>query len=440
MMQSVVVRGEARPEEVVRELALALHRAGLPSHRVEDETSQLAHELGLTAQVFVTPTAVFVAFGDGSVQLCRSDSRELDLGRLVRIDEGARALRAQIAADVAAAQEGDAADETLRTATYAAVLDKLALASEVPHWAVDGLAYGALGASAVILMGGGWVEAAIAVLCGWCVGGLGRALACGGANAAQLFVVAAACLATLMATVVASLVAVDVNRLTVAGLIVLVPGLSVTTALTELARGHLVSGSARLASVTLTLLQMGVGVALGGILSVPLSAAVVQAWPSVGSGIQGTLPAYIAQWWEVWLGVLAGAAALNVAFRGPWQLLPAAAGVGLVAVYASRWVANWAFEWGLPTGNTAAAFAGAFAVGLTAHAFARLTGRPAMLLLLPGIIILVPGSVGLASVQAFVATDTLAGVEAAFRMAMTAGSLVVGLMLAGVVLPPRRHV
>lgn len=57
-----------------------------------------------------------------------------------------------------------------------------------------------------------------------------------------------------------------------------------------------------------------------------------------------------------------------------------------------------------------------------------------------GLILLVPGSVGLRSVNALVAQDTLAGIQTAFTVGMVAISLVTGLLVANVLLPSRRAV
>ena len=58
--------------------------------------------------------------------------------------------------------------------------------------------------------------------------------------------------------------------------------------------------------------------------------------------------------------------------------------------------------------------------------------------MLPGILMLVPGSLGYRALDAFVRHDTLRGVETAFSLLLVAISLVGGLLTANAVLPPRR--
>ena len=57
---------------------------------------------------------------------------------------------------------------------------------------------------------------------------------------------------------------------------------------------------------------------------------------------------------------------------------------------------------------------------------------------MPGLLPLVPGSVGLRSLESLFARDTLAGVDTAFQMLMVAVSLVAGLLVANALLPSRR--
>ena len=56
----------------------------------------------------------------------------------------------------------------------------------------------------------------------------------------------------------------------------------------------------------------------------------------------------------------------------------------------------------------------------------------------PGLILLVPGSLGFHSVAAFLAQDALGGVQEAFAMLLVGGGLVGGLFVAGVLVSPIR--
>lgn len=82
----------------------------------------------------------------------------------------------------------------------------------------------------------------------------------------------------------------------------------------------------------------------------------------------------------------------------------------------------------------------ALLVGLFANGYARVTNRPSAVAMLPGIILLVPGSVGFRSFDALLKHDVLAGINSAFGMILVAVSLVAGLLIANVAAPAEESV
>jgi len=83
-------------------------------------------------------------------------------------------------------------------------------------------------------------------------------------------------------------------------------------------------------------------------------------------------------------------------------------------------------------------FFGAFAVGIASNRYERLVGRPATVPLVPGVLLLVPGSIGFRSMESLLARDVLAGVDTAFSMLMVAVALVAGLLFANALVQPRK--
>ena len=84
------------------------------------------------------------------------------------------------------------------------------------------------------------------------------------------------------------------------------------------------------------------------------------------------------------------------------------------------------------------AFTGALLVGLGSNLHARVFNRPATVTLIPGILLLVPGSVGFSSLSSLIADDIVSGMEMAFTMSIMGVALVTGLLLAGSIVSPRR--
>ena len=80
-------------------------------------------------------------------------------------------------------------------------------------------------------------------------------------------------------------------------------------------------------------------------------------------------------------------------------------------------------------------FVAAFGVAMASAAYERWRNRPAPVVLVPGILLLVPGSIGYLSMSSLMERNTVAGIDTAFTMVLTAVSLVAGLLIAGVLAP-----
>jgi uncharacterized membrane protein YjjB (DUF3815 family) len=205
---------------------------------------------------------------------------------------------------------------------------------------------------------------------------------------------------------------------TLAGLIILIPGFSLTVAMTELATRHLVSGTARLMGAAGTFLAIGFGVALGSRLGALLPGTPL-------AGVAQPLPA-----WTLHAALLLAPLAFTVLLRADPRDAWAVVAAGVTAFAAARLGVAWL---GLEVGP----FVGALAVGLCGNAYARAFDRPSAVPVVPGLLLLVPGSLGFQSLSSLIERETLPGVESAFRMTLGAVSLVTGLLFANVLLPPR---
>ncbi|MGH7729823.1 MAG: threonine/serine exporter family protein, partial [Candidatus Eiseniibacteriota bacterium] len=204
-----------------------------------------------------------------------------------------------------------------------------------------------------------------------------------------------------------------------AGLIVLIPGFALTVSLTELATRNLVSGTARLAGAGMAFLAIGFGLALGARLAPAVGAAALTA-PSA------PLPA-----WTEWVALVLAPFTLTVLFRAR----PRDAGVILAAGVVAFGVARIGTRAG---GGELGMLAAAFAIGLIGNLYARAARQPAAVPIVPAIVMLVPGGLGVRSVTTVVARDVISGMEMAFTLVVMATALAAGLLLANLVAPPRR--
>jgi uncharacterized membrane protein YjjP (DUF1212 family) len=398
----------ADPPELVMRLGRALHTAGSPAHRIEEGMEAASRRLGIAGQFFSTPTALFASFTDEQgarrTILERVQPGEVNLERMSDLDE----LLGRLAEGKLEPRE--AAVELRRFDAAAPRYGTLLTTSSFA------LASGA----AAQFLGGGLREIAAATGVGLLTGILAT-LATRTVALGRLFEPLAALLASLVATVAAAtLPPLSVFLVALAGLIVLLPGLTLTVSISELASRQLVSGSARLAGAVTLFFAIALGVAVGS---------------QVGAAIVGGHPALVApqplgEAWR-WAALLAAGLSFTVLLRARprdvgWVLL-----AGVVAIEGVRLGAHL-------LGPQLSAFAGALLVGIAGNLYARLLRRPAAVLQVPGLMVLVPGSLGVRSLQALLERDVLSGVQTAFATTLVAIALATGILLANVVIPPRR--
>ena len=399
-------RGEPDPRAVgfVLQLARALHVYGYSAPRLEDVLGVISDRLGLHGHgFFSTPTSIMAAFGPEERQrthLLRVDPGEVNLGKLAELEH----VSFEVATGRASPEEGVSA------------IARIVAAPSAYGSGLITLAHGVLSGAVCQFLGGGWREIGVATLLGL---GLGAFALLAGRHPrlGRVFEPVAAFLVSAAAIALARLVGpLSMFVTTLAGLIVLMPGLTLTTAITELATRNLASGTARISGAFMTLLGIVFGVALG----TRLGAALFGAAPSVAAA---SLPGW-AGVMALLLAPLASVAILRAAPRDAAWIVAA----GVLGVVCGRLGAA---SLGVELGT----FAGAFAVALASSAYERWQHRPAAVVLVPGILLLVPGSVGYRSLSSLMERQTVAGIETAFSMILTAVALVAGLLIAGVIAP-----
>jgi uncharacterized membrane protein YjjP (DUF1212 family) len=335
--------------------------------------------------------------------MIRVDPGESDLGKLAGVDLVTReVLNRQITPD-----EGVARIDQIEAAPprYSATLRTVA--------------FGVVSGGASRFLGGGWHEIVASAAIGLVIGALAL-ITRRHAALDRVFEPLAAFIASLLAAVIATAgFPVSVFLVTLSGVIVLIPGLMLTTAMTELSTRHLASGTARFMGALVLLLGIAFGIALGAkaaslAIGTPHSSAVIE------------LPE-----WTLLLSLLISPLGFAVLLKAeasdvPWIVL-----AGIIAFGGAR-VGSHAF------GPELGAFVGGLMTGVGSNWYARLTNRPSQITLVPGLLLLVPGSVGLTSLASLLDRNVTVGVESAFRMVLIAVSLVAGILIANVVSPRRK--
>ncbi|MBX3462943.1 MAG: threonine/serine exporter family protein [Planctomycetes bacterium] len=392
-------------QQFVLELGRAMHALGSPAYRVEDTMDACCRALGLEGSFFATPTAIFSAIGPAgsspNAVLTRVPPDDHDLGRL---------------ADLYAIRDRVVRGESSPAQGLDAVRRVLDSGVGVPRWS-DLMAHAAAGGGAAVLFGGGWREAAVAAFAGAAVAGIAIAASrrprLGDVQAS----LACAVVAFLVSGAAALWPPVHAPIATVAAIVVLLPGLSFTTALAELAMRHLAAGSARLLGTLAVLLTMAIGIGIGDrCAALVFGVAPVAAPERLGLG------------WLL-LGIAASWVGFVVLLRAtrrqaPWVLLAMATGFGGARAGSGLF------------GGELGASIGAFAVTALANLHARWRRQPAAVVRTPGLLLLVPGSLGLSGLTTALTGDFASSAPFAFRMLLVGGAIVAGLLFAGVLVPP----
>lgn len=396
----------------ITELARRLHQYGTAAPRLEAAVSGAAQRLGLNAEVWSSPTAIILSFADDAqgddgvaqvTQVVRLPPGDVNLARLCEVDG--------IADDVTESRIGiDEGVHLLRQLTQP-------LTTAQRAGMVLGYGLSVFGFAAII--GGSWADAVVASMIGLLIGGVVLM-----AGSRPRLALATEAISAVVAATAASLVSawiwpVHVSLVVLAAVIVLVPGMMLTTAVRELSAVHLVAGASRLFGALSSMLKLIFGYVV--VTQVVLWAG----WKIPVAHLPGMPP------WAVWLALGLGAYGFSLVFlaaRRDWVLVAASAIIGYaLARYA-----------GAEFGAGAGAFAGGLVLGALSNVYARYARRPGALIREPGIILLVPGSVGYRTLASLAENDVATGTHTAIILVTLLVSLVAGLLFGDMLVAPRR--
>ena len=390
------------------ELGSGLMSAGCPTYRLEELLGAVAAREGFTCDVFAVPTGLFVSVrtpeGDPTAtQLVRVRESRTNLGLLASLDEVLNLV---------------ATRELGVTEARGRIRELMNQRPIWPAWAQLLAGMGACGGGAVFF-GGGWSDFFLGGLGGLVLLGIIRA----GRGTPELRVLEnflGGAVAGLIAWVTTLLWPSHSREVLVLAIVIpLLPGMVLTTGLSELTHRDLVAGTSRLMEAAVTLLSLVFGIAL----VLGLEAGMGFHPAPVEPAAPASLP------WQV-LALVVASVSFGVLLGLPRRWLGVALASGAVV-----WVTTLLTRH-LPASYAAFATASVLAIG--ANLYARTKERPAQLFLLPGLLLLVPGAFGFRSLDALLRGDYTAGATQFADMLLTAGALVMGLLVANVVLPPRK--
>jgi uncharacterized membrane protein YjjP (DUF1212 family) len=201
-------------------------------------------------------------------------------------------------------------------------------------------------------------------------------------------------------------------------LVQLLPGLSLTLGVSEMVAKSHVTGTSRIMYALFSALQLGFGLAMGENLVIWAPKPV-----SADSCLSPSLPVYLKLVW--FCGYTFASNVLLNARLDQWPGMAFASFVGYVVSELTS----------LKLDSSASSVISAFAVGITGTAYSRFTEDLPLVMVLSGILLLVPGGIGVQGVTAMLGDDVLSGMGFVFDMVIVGLSITLGLLIAKIALP-----
>ncbi len=384
-------------------MARELHLAGVATDALESALTGIAHSIGLDVQIFALPTNITLAIGP------RWNQKIV----MMRLDPGRVSLRKISLLNVIYDDLRAGKIDYREAAVLVSNIDRRWPGLN-PWWEVPALVLVAI--AVAILLSGGVRELIVA----GCIGGFTgiiSAFATRYAIVARLFEVIAAFSGTLIVAVFTHVIGpTNIYISIVAGVVVLLPGYSLTLALHELANGDLVAGMARLGKVLSVLLALGCGALLGFAVIGP---SLLQSGDVHTQGVPG-------RFWILASVLMATGMSIDLDARLR----------DFIWVFASSFVALLTSHLlGLTPVHQVSAFAASFICGLVANLGARFLRIPQAVMLVPALLVLVPGSLSYESVLFAFQQNISTALTFAANAATAAIELVAGLLLSQLLFP-----
>lgn len=382
----------------------ALHGAGTPAHTLEGTMQEMCQLMNIKGSFISQPTAIMSSFSNGEEEITKLERVEpigVNLGRLSKIDLIAR----EVIDNKITYEEGyQRLDEVLDAP------DPFGKRVHVSYFLFSAAGF-------LVLFGGTWGDLLAAIVVGILMGVMYIFKPIGPVY--QMYEAIAAVAASLVTYLLAKWIpGLNIGVVILSSLIIFMPGVFITLAIAEIATQNLVSGTARLVGGIMTLLKLTFGVFIGS------KVASYFHFPSLDVSFD-TIPVWVA-YITLPLTALMSVVGFKVN-REDWKWVTLAGVFGYLCSKSGAYF----------LGSELGMFFGGACIGAMSNIFARLKNKPSSIFQFPGIILLVPGSVGYRSMNFLFERNVLGGLDTAFTMVALAMSLVVGLFFGNLLIKPR---
>jgi uncharacterized membrane protein YjjP (DUF1212 family) len=362
------------------QLGSAMNAAGESAPQADEHLRTIARRFGApTARVSVLPSLVFVALGPGEPPTL--EERQW-LGGPMRLDQ------TQVLYELV-----DEAKQGVITPTEGLERLHAIVASPPPRgWPVLVLGVVVLTTGLSLVLRATPRDLLAAVAFGLVVGLLDRVTARSRSlQVVMPFLAAAGVSAATFALAEGGTLNTDYQAI-IPPLVTFLPGVTLMVGLVELGAGESIAGASRVAAGTLMLLLLAVGIVAGTALVGPETEPI-----AATAGRLGT--------WAPWVGVLVFAVGMLLYFSGRLSALP-----WLLVVLYGGWIGQLAGN--ALVGGYLSGFVGGLVITPLAFAVQRRpSAPPALVTLVPGFWLLVPGAIGLLGLTKVLGDDRTASVD-----------------------------
>jgi uncharacterized membrane protein YjjP (DUF1212 family) len=385
----------------------AAHNYGSTATRLESFLAGLSKKLGYPGVFRSTPSDIVFALREGPespqrVEIIAMQAPGVDLDKLARVGDLLNELETG----------------TLSLADASTRLDAIDLVP--PPWGrfASMLGYALVGLGLAPLLGGGWSDTLVAALFSVLVYGLVLLSGRLGAAATEWLPFSSAFVVGVLASVV-KLWVPELNLVLVilSAVAIILPGYTISLGAGELVAQRVVSGTTNLMSGLICLVKQIAGGALGVV-----AVSSVVSWAASG-------PATPVD--PVWAQLLFPLllVGLSLAFQTsrrdlPWAVL--VSGIAYLGVMAGSSILD-------PNlGN----LVGTIVAVVVANLWARQTGRPTSIVLIPAIVMLVSGTIGFRGLASMAEGELLLGAQQFFQMFVVALTIVIGVFVGYTIVRP----
>ena len=400
-------------QDFILRLAKSLIKYGAPSHRLEDAVDHAAKTLEINLQCIYLPNVMIVSFTDYETHTSETHLLKVPAG----LDMYKCALVHQVQKMVTHSSM-PVEEAIMKLDTINAEKDANSRWITVLAYAVSGFC------TAPMFFKGNWMDAMISFFMGGAVG----LLVWLSEKVPSYAHICDVTMSVVVAFVAESLRHHNVctTAIKFAGIVIILPGYTITCSILELSSRHIISGSVRLFYAVVFSLLLGYGLTIGASLW-----SLFDHSANDETKFSTECPnAPLNPLWNI-LFVPIFAISLNIWLKAhprQWILATILSIVGYAVSYTSS-------VYGGAKTEVSSALA-AFAIGLCGNVYQRLTRQLSFQAVVCAVFFLVPGSIGLKGAMAWFTEDMSGGINFALQMVVTAIAISVGLFTSALAVYP----